>query len=361
MVNSDNIINSGQAINDALKIMGKRDKNVLLFAEGIDDPSAMYGTTKNLLPTYGKDRIIEMPISENGLCGVAIGSALLGKRPVLSFHRVEFALLAMEQIVNNAAKMHYISNGVHNVPIVIRLVVGRGWGQGPEHSQSLETLFSYIPGLKVLMPTFPDDYKGMLISAIEDNNPTIIIEHRWTHYVKGIVPEGYYKRDILKPKKIKDGSDFTIVSNSFSTLEAQKAANALEKIGISVDLFDLRITRPIQLDEVKLSVIKTGGICVVDTGYKTLGIGSEIVSQIFETCFSKVKYIPIRIGMPDHPTPSSRGYIPGLYPDAIKITKSIAGALSLSQEKLEQALGFLKEATEDLPIDIPDPLFQGPF
>ena len=227
MQNEKKIINSGQAINDALRLMGERDKNVLLFAEGIDDPSAMYGTTKNLLETYGKERMIEMPIAENGLCGVAIGAAMAGKRPVLSFHRVEFALLAMEQIVNNAAKMHYISNGNHKVPIVIRLVVGRGWGQGPEHSQSLETLFSYIPGLKVLMPTFPDDYKGMLISAIEDNNPTIIIEHRWTHYVKGDVLSGYYKSDITKPKKIKEGNDYTIVSSSFSTLEAKKAAEAL--------------------------------------------------------------------------------------------------------------------------------------
>jgi len=361
MENEKKIINSGQAINDALRIIGERDKNVLLFAEGIDDPSAMYGTTKNLSHVYGKDRIIEMPISENGLCGVAIGAAMAGKRPVLSFHRVEFALLAMEQIVNNAAKMHYISNGHHKVPIVIRLVVGRGWGQGPEHSQSLETLFSYIPGLKVLMPTFPDDYKGMLISAIEDDNPIVIIEHRWTHYVKGSVLGGYYKSDITKPKKIKKGNDYTIVSSSFSTLEAQKASNAFDKIGLSIDLFDLRVTRPLQLEEVKSSVKKTGAICVVDTGYKTLGLGSEIVSQVFESCFSSMKLSPIRIGMPDHPTPSSRGYIQGLYPDAEKIVRSISSSLSLPNEKLEAAVKFLKETSEGLPIDIPDPTFQGPF
>lgn len=361
MLKSSSTINSGQAINEALKIMGAKHKDVLLFAEGIDDPSAIYGTTKNLIPIYGKDRIIEMPISENGLCGVAIGSAIMGKRPVLSFHRVEFALLAMEQIINNAAKMHYISNGIHNAPIVIRLVVGRGWGQGPEHSQSLETLFSYIPGLKVLMPTFPEDYKGMLISAIEDNNPTIIIEHRWTHYVRGSIPEGYYKSDITKPKKIRRGNKFTIVSSSFSTLEAQKACEALEKIGIEIDLFDLRVSRPLVLGDVFESVDKTGAICVVDTGYKTLGIGSEIISQVFEKNFGRIKFPPVRIGMPDHPTPSSRGYIPGLYPDAKKIVKAICLSLSLSNKELNNALSIVEQNSDNLPIDIPDPSFQGPF
>lgn len=361
MSNKIEIINSGQAINDALRIMGERDKNILLFAEGIDDPSAMYGTTKNLKQIYGKDRIIEMPIAENGLCGVAIGAAMAGKRPVLSFHRVEFALLAMEQIINNAAKMHYISNGHHSVPIVIRLVVGRGWGQGPEHSQSLETLFSYIPGLKVLMPTFPEDYKGMLISAIEDNNPTIIIEHRWTHYVKGDVNKEYFKSDITKPKKINSGNDFTIVSTSFSTLEAKNAVEGLTSIGINIDLFDLRVTRPLNLEDVKLSVVNTGRICVVDTGYKTLGIGSEIISQITETCFNNLNSPPIRIGLPDHPTPSSRGYIPGLYPDSEKIVKSICKALSINDEELNRAIQFIRNKSNNLPIDIPDPSFQGPF
>ena len=182
MNNQDKIITGSRAINDALAYIGSKNKNVLLFAEGVNDPTAIFGTQKNLINIYGQERLIEMPVSENGLCGVAIGAAMNGKRPIISFHRVEFALLAMEQIVNNAAKMHYVSNGLHFCPIVIRLVVGRGWGQGPEHSQSLETLFSYIPGLKVIMPTFPEDLKDAMLTSVEDNNPTIIIEHRWTLY-----------------------------------------------------------------------------------------------------------------------------------------------------------------------------------
>ncbi len=357
----ERIITSGQAINEAFALIGERNKDVLLFAEGIDDPSAMYGTTKNLSGIYGKDRIIEMPIAENGLCGVAIGAAMSGKRPVISFHRVEFALLAMEQIVNNAAKMHYVSNGCHTAPIVLRLVIGRGWGQGPEHSQSLESMFSYIPGLKVLMPTFPADYKGMLIAAIEDNNPVVIIEHRWTHYVKGHVDAGYYTSDITRPTRLKTGADMTVVASSYSTLDALKASEALAKIGVGVELFDLRVTRPLVLGDIEESVKKTGRLLTVDTGYRTLGIGSEIVADITERCFASLKSAPARIGLPDHPTPSSRGYLQGLYPDAKKIIAQICATLNIAEEKQKTAQKALQDMTNDLPIDIPDPVFQGPF
>ncbi len=357
----ERIISSGQAINEAFAIMGERNKDVLLFAEGIDDPSAIYGTTKNLSGIYGKDRIIEMPIAENGLCGVAIGAAMCGKRPVISFHRVEFALLAMEQIINNAAKMHYVSNGHHVAPIVLRLVIGRGWGQGPEHSQSLETLFSYIPGLKVLMPTFPADYKGMLIAAIEDNNPTVIIEHRWTHYVKGHVDPGYYVSDITKPSQLKNGDDCTIVATAYSALDALKASEALSEIGVHADLFDLRVTRPLRLEDIERSVKKTGRLLTVDTGYKTLGIGAEIVAQITERCFGALKAPPTRIGLPDHPTPSSRGYLQGLYPDAEKIITHVCAMLGVAEKKRAEAVAVLRASLANLPIDVPDPAFQGPF
>ncbi len=351
----DRMLTSAQAINEALAIMGERDPNVILMGQGIDDKGAFYGTTAGLQEIY-KNRLIETPVSENAMVGVAIGLAMSGKRPVIQFHRVEFALLAMEQIINNAAKIHYISNGQHKCPIVIRLVVGRGWGQGPSHSQSLESLFSYIPGLKVLMPTFPSDYKGMLISAIEDDNPVIIIENRWTHYVKGYVPPGYYKHDIEKPKKQRTGGHLTIVSSAYSTLDALKASDALADIGIMTEVFDLRVTRPLELTYIEESVRKTGHLLTIDTGYKTLGIGAEIVSQITERCFSHLKAAPIRIGLPDHPIPSSKGYLEELYPDARKIIVSVCEMLKISSEP---ALLALKE--ENLPLDVPNPAFQGPF
>ena len=313
------ILTSAQALNEALAIMGERDKNILLMGQGIDDKGAFYGTTAGLRDVYGT-RLIETPVSENAMVGVAVGLAMSGKRPVIQFHRVEFALLAMEQIINNAAKMHYISNGQHKCPLVIRMIVGRGWGQGPEHSQSLEAMFAYIPGLKVLMPTFPADYKGMLIAAIEDDNPVVIIEHRWTHYVKGEVPEGYYVEDITKPKKLQNGEYGTIVATSYSVLEHNKKGGA--------DVFDLRCLRPLQIDDIIESVRKTGRLTVVDTGYKTYGIGAEIIARCVE---AGLKFTTQRIGIPDHPIPSSRGYLPGLYPDTPPV------------------------------IDSPDPAFQGPF
>ena len=322
------ILTSTQAINEALAIMGKRDKNVLLMGQGIDDKGAFYGTTAGLSSIYG-NRLIETPVSENAMVGVAVGLAMSGKRPVIQFHRVEFALLAMEQIINNAAKMHYISNGQHKCPLVIRMIVGRGWGQGPEHSQSLEAMFAYIPGLKVLMPTFPADYKGMLISAIEDDNPVVIIEHRWTHYVKGNVPEGYYKEDITKSKKLREGKDFTVVGNSYSSSVFLKTDNFQNE---KFDLFDLRVLRPLQTEDIIESVKKTGHLIIVDTGYKTYGIGAEIIARCVE---AKLHFTVSRHGIPDHPIPSSRGYLPTLYPDY--------------------------DSNSKLALDIPDPAFSGPF
>ena len=300
---TDRILTSAQAINEALAIMGERDKNVLLMGQGIDDKGAFYGTTSGLSEIY-KERLIETPVSENAMVGVSVGLALSGKRPVIQFHRVEFALLAMEQIINNAAKMHYISNGQHKCPLVIRMIIGRGWGQGTCHSQSLEAMFAYIPGLKVLMPTFPEDYKGMLISAIEDDNPVVIMEHRWTHYAKGHVPEGYYKSDITKPKQLRHGKDATIVTTAYATLSQMEDDNS--------DLFDLRVLRPLILDDIIESVRKTGKLLIIDTGYKTLGIGAEIVARCVE---AGLKFDLIRQGIPDHPIPSARGYLPAIYPD----------------------------------------------
>ncbi len=360
-MNKNRIISSAEAINEALRQIGEVDKDVLLMAEGIDDPSSIFGTTKNLSNIYGKHRIIEMPTSENGICGIAIGAAMSGKKPIVSFHRVEFALLAMEQIINNAAKMHYLSNGKHQCPLIIRLVVGRGWGQGPEHSQSLETLFSYIPGLKVLMPTFPEDYKGMMVSAVKDNNPIIIIEHRWTHYIKGSVSADIYNSDITKPKKIKNGDQVTIISTSLSTIEALKASEFLENYGITCDLFDLRVARPLALNDIFSSVKKTSCFLTVDIGYKLLGLGSEITSQIVENCFSSLKKAPKRIGLPDHPTPSSRGYIKGFYPDYKKIILNVCDLVDIDQKIKDKILTEVINKPDELPIDIPDPSFQGPF
>jgi pyruvate dehydrogenase E1 component beta subunit len=354
-------LSTGDAIREGLTEVAKRDPSVIFLAEGVTDPTAVFGTIKDLPKHIGAERIIEMPIAENGLCGIAIGAAMMGKRPVISFHRVEFALLAMEQIVNNAAKAHYISRGRHRVPLVLRLVVGRGWGQGPEHSQSLETMFALIPGLKVLMPTYPKDAKGMIISAVEDDNPVIVIEHRWVHYVQGQVPSGYYKEPLDGPRAVHEGKDLTIVSTSYMTLEAVRAAEQLEKLGVSATVFDLRVVRPLILDRIIASVAKTGRLMTVDTGYRKFGIGAEIVSEVVANCFDKLKAAPVRIGLPDHPTPSSRGLVPGIYPDAARIVREAGAELGIPPAKIESAVAELEAKRKGLPVDVPDPFFKGPF
>jgi pyruvate dehydrogenase E1 component beta subunit len=321
----------------------------------------MWGTAKGLTERFGSDRVIEMPVAENGLTGVAIGAAMAGKRPVINFHRVEFALLAIDQIFNNAAKSHYISRGMHRVPLVIRMVVGRGWGQGPGHSQSLESMFAQIPGLKVVMPTFAADAKALLIGAIADDNPVMFIEHRWLHNATGHVPPGYTPTALDGPRIVRSGRDVTVVSTSYMTLEALRAARFLDDIGVSVEVVDLRVLRPLNLDLVHESVRRTGRIITVDTGWMRFGIGAEIIASIAGRSLSALRSPPARLGLPEHPIPSSRGLVGAVYPDAAGIIAAIGQQLDLPAEKVRAAQDAVAAERGDLPIDVPDPFFKGPF
>ena len=350
-----------QGIQEALDLSLERDPSVFLIGEGVADPKGIFGTTAGLCQKYGTERVVETPIAENGFTGIAIGAALLGQRPVVIHQRVEFALLAMEQIVNNAAKTHYVSDGAHSMPLVIRLVVGRGWGQGPLHSQSLETLFSYIPGLKVLMPATAEDCKGMLLSAIEDNNPVIFLEHRWVHLVRGNISSGYHMTPIDGPGHLWHGDSVTVVSSSYMTLESLQAAKALAKEGCDVDLFDLRVARPLKLDEIFESVDRTGRLLVIDTGWKTMGPGAEIVAQATEYCFRNLKQPPRRLGLPDHPTPSSRSLAGAFYIRAEHIALAVGDLAGISPLAARRAADELSVERQTHPIDVPHPSFQGPF
>ena len=361
MTRNFKVMTGAEAIRDALICAQRKINNILLISEGISDPSSFYGTTKDLGLYFKKNQIIEMPLSESALAGVSIGASINGMRPILNFHRVEFALLAMEQIINNAAKASYISNGKHKVPFVLRLVVGRGWGQGPAHSQSLENIFSSIPGLKVVMPTFPNDTKGLLIAAIKDNNPVIIIEHRWCHYISEKVNKGFFLNNLSTgPKKLSNGKDFTLVANSYSVIESIQAVKILKKYGINITLFDLRILRPLKVNKIVSSVKETGRLMTIDTGFKFLGIGAEISAQITEKCFTKLKSAPIRLGFPDHPTPSSRGYLNNVYINTEIICENIMSELKISN-KIKKKIKEEINKTKNKKIDIPNPLFKGPF
>ncbi len=355
------ILSLGDAIREALSEAVARDENVFLLGQGMSDPSSYWGTAKGIAERFGAERVVEMPLSENALTGAAVGAAMSGQRPVVSMHRMEFSLLAIEQIVNNAAKAHYTSAGRHRVPMVIRMVIGRGWGQGPEHSQSFEGLFAYFPGLKVVMPTFAADAKGMLIAAIEDDNPVIFIEHRWLHYAEGHVPEGYYRHELDGPRIVREGSDVTIVATSYPTVEAVRAADILTEVGCSAEVIDLRVLRPLYMDRIIDSVRRTGRLLTVDTGHLRYGVGAEIVASATSTAFDRFKAPPRRLGLPEHPTPSSRGMVPGYYPDAERILQSAGELAGLDDDSIAQAVAILRERRGDLPIDVPNPFFKGPF
>lgn len=361
MTTTDRVVTFGEAIRETLHLAAARDPGVFLMGQGISDPSSFWGTTKGVVGDDEAHRTLDVPVAEAGMIGMAIGAAIAGQRPIVSLHRVEFALLAFEQIVNNAAKAHYVTNGQHTVPLVLRMVVGRGWGQGPAHSQSIEAVWAHFPGLKVVMPSLPADGKGLLAAAIEDDSPVVYLENRWLHNVTGHVPEGWYTNALDGPRVVTPGSDVTVVATSYMTLEAMKAADLLAGIGCSVEVIDLRVVRPLVTDPIVESVSRTGRLVTVDSGFVQLGVGAEIVARVVSEAFGSLQAAPVRLGLPDHPTPSSRGMIPGYYPDAGSIVDAVATVAGIASSDLTGIHETLEAEHRTSPIDVPDPSFKGPF
>ena len=218
-----------ESINDCLKYLLQTNKNVICLGLGATDPKGVFGTTSGLEELFGPSRVFDIPASENAITGISIGASLLGTVPVLTHQRVDFALLSMDQIINNASKLYYMFGEKVNCPITIRMIIGRGWGQGPTHSQNLQSVFSHFPGLKVVMPSFPEDAKELLYSSVLDPNPVIFLEHRWLHNSEEKVSNEYVYKKLGRAKLINRGNDLTIISSSYMTIEAKKAINFLKK------------------------------------------------------------------------------------------------------------------------------------
>lgn len=346
-----------EAINEAIDICLDRDPKTYLLGLGVPDPIGVFGTTIGLREKHGAHRVFDMPIAENGMTGIALGSSLVGMRPIMTHMRLEFATTAMDQICNQAAKWRYMFGGQATVPLTIRMIVGRGWGQGPQHSQSLHAWFAHIPGLKVIMPATPYDAKGMLIAAIEDNNPVVVIEHRWLHNMHGHVPEGYYTVPLGQPRRMREGNDVTVVSSSYASLDALKAANLLEADGIETDIIDLRTIAPLDDTMILESVERTGRLVVVDQGTATAGFAAEIMARVAEKAFSKLKTPPLRVTLPDCPTPTTRALSNFYYPTPRHVVAAVRQAMGLSYE--EDPFAGIDPA--DKTLDVPDKAFTGPF
>lgn len=317
------------AIKEALRLALKNDKRVFVFGEGVDDPGGVFGTTLNLQEEFGRKRVFDTPICENALTGVAIGAALGGMRPVLVHMRTDFLLLTMDQLINHAAKWKYMCGGRISVPIVVRAIIGGGWGSAAQHSQPLQGLFTHVPGLKVVVPSCAYDVKGMLLSSIFQDSPVVFVEHRWLYDYKEAVPEEPYFIPLGKAVLKRKGKDLSVIADSFMVVLAMEAAQRLKKEGIDIEIIDLRSIKPLDCGLILSSVKKTGRAVILDFGYKFCGISSEVASFLAEEAFRYLKAPVLRIALPDTPTPSSPVLEKAFYPGVDAIVSKIKKLLKI--------------------------------
>ena len=348
-------ITFAEAINEAIWTAMKESKDVITYGLGVPDPKGVFGTTLGLQDEFGAARVFDTPTSENAMTGVGIGAAINGLRPIMVHQRVDFFLLALDQLINNAAKWNFMFGGASKVPITIRLIVGHGWGQGPTHSQNLQSLFSQIPGLKVVIPSTAYDAKGLLLESIFDNDPVIFLEHRWLYGLESNVPESSYRIPIGKANLVNEGKDLTIVSLSYMTIESIQAVKELEKIGIHCDLIDLRTTSPLDFDLVRESVKKTGKLIAVDSSVKNFSVASEIIADCSIEVYKYLKKPPRRVALDNAPSPTSFGLTESYYNGALEIYNEAINLLGIKETNTQNK--FLKEK----PHDVPGDWFKGPF
>lgn len=342
-----------EQINHAQHLAMQTDDSMLSFGLGIDDPKAIFGTTKGLSEAFGRQRVFDMPTSENAMTGVGIGAAIAGSRVLMTHQRLDFFLLAMDQLVNNAAKWRYMFNGQMQVPLTIRLILGRGWGQGPTHAQNLQAWFAHIPGLKVIVPSTTDAVANQLYNAIMDNDPVIFLEHRWLHQqtceAKACIAPS---KSIEKIRIHRTGSDFCLVANSYMLLEALKAADILSQNGIFCEVIETVQVNPFEWQQVTDSVEKCGHCLVIDCGHITNSFSSEVVSRVVENSFGKLKSAPTRLALGDIPEPTTYGLTKPYYNYASDIISQVCNILGVN---------ITYNHCDDLHHDIPGSWFKGPF
>jgi pyruvate dehydrogenase E1 component beta subunit len=316
-----------EALNNALREEMQRDDRVFLLGEDIGVFQGSYKVTANLLQEFGAERVKDTPIAEEAIVALGIGAAMVGLRPVVELMTINFSLLAIDQIVNHAAKMHYMFGGQVKVPLVIRMPGGGGFQLGAQHSQTLDVMYAYVPGLIVIAPATPADAKGMLKAAIRDENPVIFIESEGLYNTKGEVPEGEHlvtfgTADVKRP-----GKDITLITYSKMLLISMQAAEELAKQGIEVEVIDLRSLRPLDITTVVESVKNTSRAVVVEEGWKSYGIGAELSARIMEEAFDYLDAPVTRIAGAEVPAPYSKALEDLTIPHAQQIVEAIRKAV----------------------------------
>ena len=318
-----------QALREALTEEMRRDPNVILMGEDIGEYGGVFRVTEGLIHEFGPTRVRDTPITESAFIGMAVGMAMTGKRPLAELMFMDFALVSADQIWNQAAKMRSMSGGRVKVPMVIRAQQGGGRGNGAQHSQSFEAMFTHIPGMKVVIPATPYDAKGLLKSAIRDDNPGMFIEHKLLYNTKGPVPEEEYTLPIGKADVKRVGADMTIVSYSRQVLFALQAAETLQKEhGISAEVIDLRSTVPLDIDTVIASLRKTHRLLVTHEAHAACGVGAEIIAQIVEKAFDELDAPIVRVAGMNVPIPVAKQLEDAALPQPADI---VAGALKLAK------------------------------
>lgn len=320
-------ITYAEAINEAIREEMRLNEKVILLGEDIGVFGGVFKVTKGLIEEFGRERVIDTPISESAIAGSALGMSLMGLRPIAEIMWIDFMTVAMDQIVNQAAKFRYMFGGQCKVPLVIRTQEGGGRYNGSQHSQALEAWFVHVPGLLVVVPSTPYDAKGLLKTAIRDDNPVIFIEHKLLYRVEGEVPEDEYLIPFGKADIKREGKDVTLVATSRMVYKSLSVAEKLAKDGISVEVIDPRTLVPLDIETIKESVKKTGKLVIVHEASKRAGIGAEIGMEVVEEVFDYLDASPKRVAALDTPIPYSPNLENYVLPDEEKIEKAIMEVL----------------------------------
>ncbi len=320
-----------QAIREAHAQLLARDSRVFVIGQGLWSPWYAGSSLEGLEREFGRSRMVDSPVSENAVTGLAIGAALAGMRPIVFHPRMDFMLLAVDPIMNQAANWSYLFGGAQGVPLVIRAVINRGGQQGAQHSQALHAMFMHVPGLKVVMPATAYDAKGLLIAAMEDPNPVLYIDDRWLYGETGVVPEEPYTVPIGKAAVRRSGSDVTLIGISWMAAESLRAAALLEREGIDAEVIDLRSLKPWDRDTVAASVARTGRAVIADSGWRTAGAAAEIAAEVGERVFRELLAPIARVALPDVPAPCSGIEEQAYYPGAEQIAAAARQLLTKSK------------------------------
>jgi pyruvate dehydrogenase E1 component beta subunit len=298
-----------QAVNEAMRDEMRRDPSVFLMGEDVGYYGGLFRVTRNLMDEFGPTRVLDTPISEQGFMGMAVGAAMTGMRPIVELMYMDFFMVCADQIFNQAAKMHYMTGGLLKVPMVIRGQHGGGKRYGSQHSQAVESAFAHFPGIKVVAPATPYDAKGLLVSAIRDNNPVLFLEHKMLYFTRGDLPDAEedYSVPIGVAEVKREGKDLTLATFSYSLLQALEAAEELKaEQGIEVEIVDMRSVVPLDMETVYASVAKTGRLLAVHESQSNCGIGAEMVARIYEEAPHLLQAPARRLGMAPVSIPVSK-------------------------------------------------------